>query len=227
MSKIDFNLSAQPREETGTRAMRRMRRAGQLPGVVYGADGDTLPITLSGHEVSRHMESEAFYSQILKLEMGGKQEQVILRSVQRHPVRPDMILHIDLLRIRADAKIRMTVPLHFIGEEIAHGVKQEGGLLSRLMTEVEISCLPADLPEFIEVDVTELHLGELVHLSELTVPEELELVELSHGHDPAVVTISVRREEPEEEEVEELAEGEEGEETEGGEEDKGSGEEES
>ena len=215
MSEIDFNLSAEPRKETGTSAMRKMRRAGQLPGVVYGAGGDAVPITLSGFEVSRHLEHEAFYSHVLNLKLKGKREkeQVILRSVQRHPVRSDVLLHIDLQRISKDAKIKMTIPLHFKGEDIAPGVKEQSGLISHLMTEVEVSCLPSDLPEFIEVDISELHIGELVHLSDLAIPEGLELVELSHGHDHAVATIHVRKEEPiEEEEVEvEEPEGEEGE----------------
>ncbi len=234
MSEIDFNLSAEPRKETGTSAMRKMRRAGQLPGVVYGAGGDAVPITLSGLEVSRHLEHEAFYSHVLNLKLKGKREkeQVILRSVQRHPVRSDVLLHIDLQRISKDAKIKMTIPLHFKGEDIAPGVKEQSGLISHLMTEVEVSCLPSDLPEFIEVDISELHIGELVHLSDLAIPEGLELVELSHGHDHAVATIHVRKEEPiEEEEVEvEEPEGEEGEAqeaAEGEEKDAGSAEEES
>lgn len=228
MSEIDFSLSAQPREETGTGAMRKMRRAGQLPGVVYGAGGDALPITLSSLEVSRHLENEAFYSHVLSLNLEGKKEQVILRSVQRHPVRSDILLHIDLQRISKDAKIKMTVPLHFVGEDVAPGIKEQGGLFSHLMTEVEISCLPSDLPEFIEVDVSGLHIGEPVHLSGVTVPEGLELVDLSHGNDPAVVIINVRKEQPieEEEAVAEVPEGEEGE-TEGEEKDADSAEEES
>lgn len=212
MSEIDFNLSAEPRKETGTGAMRKMRRAGQLPGVVYGAGGDAVPITLSSFEVSRHLEHEAFYSHVLNLKLKGKTEQVILRSVQRHPVRSDVLLHIDLQRIRKDAKIKMTIPLHFKGEDIAPGVKEQSGLISHLMTEVEVSCLPSDLPEFIEADISELHIGELVHLSDLAIPEGLELVELSHGHDHAVATIHVRREQVEEEEAAvEEPEGEEGE----------------
>ncbi len=212
MSEIDFDLSARPREKTGTAAMRKMRRDGQLPGVVYGAGGEAVPITLSGLEVARHLENEAFYSHVLNLDLDGKKEQVILRSVQRHPVRSDALLHIDLQRVSKDAKIRMTVPLHFVGEDVAPGVKEESGLFSHLLTEVEVSCLPADLPEFIEVDVSELRIGEPVHLSELVVPEGLELVELTHGHDHAVVIINVRKEQRIEEEVEVGApEGDEGE----------------
>ncbi len=205
MSEIDFNLSAEVRETMGTRAVRRLRRTGQLPGVVYGAGGDTVPIMLSGAEVAKHMEHEAFYSHVLTLHLLGRKEQVILRSVQRHPVRSD-VLHIDLQRIRKDEKLRMTVPLHFVGEEVAPGVKQESGLFSHLMSEVEVSCLPSDLPEFLEVDVSGLHIGEPVHLSQLRIPEGVELVELAHGHDHAVVVINVRREQPE---PEEEAEGEE------------------
>lgn len=221
MSETDFNLSAQLRKETGTSAMRRMRQGGQVPGVVYGASSDSVPITLSSHEVLRHLENEAFYSHVLNLDLKGKKEQVILRSVQRHPVRSDMLLHIDLQRISKDAKIKMTVPLHFVGEEVAPGVKEQSGLFSHLMTEVEISCLPSDLPEFIEVDVSELYIGEPVHLSELKIPEGLEVVELAHGHDHAVVIINVRKEQLIEEEVEiEEPEGEEGEDQEAGAEEK-------
>ena len=198
MSSIDFDLHAEPREEAGTRAMRRLRRDGQIPGVVYGAGNETVAIQLSHSQVLRHLEQEAFYSHILTLHLDGKKEQVILRHVQRHPVRVE-ILHLDLLRIKQDAKIRMTVPFHFVGEEIAPGVKQQSGLISHLMTEAEVICLPSKLPEFIEVDVSELNIGEPIHLSNLTLPEGVELVELTHEHDHAVVIINVRREIIEEE----------------------------
>ena len=202
MSTIDFDLHAQPRAQTGSAAMRRLRRAGQVPGVVYGAGGDTVAIALGRGELSRHLEQESFYSHILTLHLDGGQEQVVLRGVQRHPVRAE-VLHVDLLRVRRDEKIRMLVPLHFLGEDEAPGVRQQSGLVSHLKTEVEVSCLPSQLPEFLPVDVSGLHIGEPVHLSALELPEGVELVELAHGQDPALVIINVRREqvEPEEEEA--------------------------
>ncbi len=204
MSEVNFNLSAQPRAETGTAAIRKLRREGHLPGVVYGAGKDTVSITLENDEVLRHLEHEAFYSHILDLKIGGKKEKVILRGLQRHPVRSDIVLHIDLQRIRQDEKIHISVPFHFIGEDVAPGIKQQSGLFSHLMTEIEVICLPSDLPEYIEVDVSHLHIGEPIHLSDLDLPSGVELVELMHGHDHAIVIINVRREQiEEEEEVEE------------------------
>ena len=212
MSTIDFDLHAQPRAQTGGAAMRRLRRAGQVPGVVYGAGGETVAIALAHSELARHLEQESFYSHILTLHLDGGQEQVVLRGVQRHPVRAE-VLHVDLLRVRRDEKIRMLVPLHFLGEDEAPGVRQQSGLVSHLLAEVEVSCLPSQLPEFLPVDVSGLHIGEPVHLSALSLPEGVELVALEHGQDPAVVIINVRREqiEPEEEEaaVDEAAETEE------------------
>lgn len=206
MSTIDFDLHAQPRAQTGSAAMRRMRRAGQVPGVVYGAGGETVAIALGRSELARHLEHESFHSHILTLHLDGGREQVVLRGLQRHPVRAE-VLHVDLLRVRRDEKIRMLVPLHFIGEDEAPGVRQQSGLVSHLKTEAEVSCLPSQLPEFLAVDVSGLHIGEPVHLSALELPEGVELVELAHGQDPAVVIINVRREsiEPEEEEAAEDA----------------------
>ena len=200
MSTIDFDLHAQPRAQTGSAAMRRLRRAGRVPGVVYGAGGGTVAIELAHSELARHLEHESFHSHILTLHLDGGREQVVLRGLQRHPVRSE-VLHVDLLRVRRDEKIRMLVPLHFLGEDEAPGVRQQSGLVSHLKTEAEVSCLPSQLPEFLAVDVSGLHIGEPVHLSALELPAGVELVELAHGQDPAVVIINVRRErlEPEEE----------------------------
>ncbi len=212
MSDLDFSLSAQSRTETGSVAVRRMRRNGQIPGVVYGAGRETVSITLDGRELMRHLEQEAFYSHILSLSVDGKKQKVILRGIQRHPVRSDIVLHLDMQRIRQDEKIHITVPFHFMGEEEAPGIKEQSGIFSHLMTEIEVNCLPADLPEYIEVDVSHLHIGEPVHLSSVELPDGVELTELMHGHDHAIVIINERREQIiEEEEVEEP----EGEEVEG------------
>ena len=199
MSTTDFDLHAQLRPETGTAAVRRLRGAGRVPGVIYGAAGEAVAIALSQQELGRHMEQESFYSHVLNLHLEGRTEQVVLRAVQYHPVRAQ-VLHIDLQRIRQDAAIRMTIPLHFVGEDVAPGVREQSGIISHLLTEVEVSCLPKNLPEYLEVDLSGLHVGELIHLSELKIPEGVELTELLHEHDPGVVTINVRREivEPEE-----------------------------
>ena len=203
MSDQDFSLSAQLRTETGSAAARRMRRSGQVPGVLYGAGREAMSITLDSQELLRNLEQEGFYSHILSLAVDGKEQKVVLRGVQRHPVRSDIVLHLDLQRIRQDEKIHMTVPLHFIGGDMAPGIKEQSGLFSHLMTEVEVICLPADLPGYIEVDVSSLHIGEPLHLSSLEPPEGVELVELMHDRDHAVVIINERREQIEEEEIEE------------------------
>lgn len=207
MSTTDFDIHAQPRTEAGTSAARRMRHAGRIPGVVYGAGGAAVPIAVSEQELGRHLEHESFYSQILTLHLEGRTEQVVLRSLQHHPVRAK-VLHIDLQRIRQDAALRMTVPLHFIGEDAAPGVREQSGIISHLLTEVEVSCLPKDLPEYLEVDISGLHVGELIHLSELKIPDGVDLTELLHDHDPGVVIIHERREivEPEEEAAAEAGE---------------------
>lgn len=198
---IDFDIHAQRRTESGTSAVRRMRNAGQIPAVVYGAGEEAVSITLSKQELERHLEQESFYSHILNLHLDGKSEQVVLRSIQYHPVRSN-VLHLDLQRIRKDSAIHMTIPLHFIGEDTAPGVREQSGIVSHLLSEVEISCLPKDLPEYLEVDISELHVGELVHLSELVIPEGVELTELQHGRDAGVVVINVRREVEEPAEIE-------------------------
>ena len=164
-----------------------------------------------------NLEDEAFYSHVLTVEVDGKPQKAILRELQRHPYKP-AILHVDLLRVREDTQINVHVPLHFINEDTCHGVKLEGGVLSHNFVELEITCLPKDLPEFIEVDVQDLKLNEAIHLSEIKVPEGVTIVELAHGegHDHAVVSVHAKRtapqsEEEEDEQADESAELEEGE----------------
>lgn len=207
----EFTLNAQPREGRGKSGTRRLRRAGLVPAIVYGAGKEPVPVALEYRVVKQNLAQEAFFSHILTLNVDGASERVILRDVQRHPA-SSSVAHMDLQRVSEDEEIRVRVPLHFLGEEKAPGVRLEHGVVSHMLTEVEVSCLPKDLPEYIEVDISGLHLNDALHLSDLKVPPGVELVELVAGeeHDTAVVSIHVprveREEEPEELEVAEVAE---------------------
>lgn len=200
-----FELNTELRNEHGTALSRKLRRDKKVPAVIYGAGKDTLALTLDHDEVLHALENEAFYSHILTIKVDGKAEQAVLRDVQRHPFKPK-ILHLDLQRISAKEKLHMNVPLHFIGEEDAPGVKQDNGIVSHLESSVEISCLPADLPEYIEVNVANLELGSTIHLSELKLPKGVELIELQQENDLPVVSIHLPRAAIEEEVVEETPE---------------------
>lgn len=207
-----FELEAEPREDIGKGASRRLRHANLVPAVVYGAGEPAISLTLNHDKVSVALAQEAFYSHILTLKLGKKNEKVILKAVQRHPAKP-RVQHIDFLRIRADQKIHMHVPLHFIGDDEAPGLK-EGGVISHIMSDVEVSCLPANLPEHIEVDVSNLALNQVLHLSDIKLPKNIELVAFAHGvegHDLPVVSMHIPRiiEDVVEETVEEEATGEE------------------
>src|SRR5690606_2464581 len=152
MSKVDFNLTAEVRSDAGKGASRRLRRAGKVPGIIYGAHKDAQSVTLDHTELSKHLENEAFYSHILTIKVGKDSQQAILKDLQRHPYKP-VILHADFQRVSANEEIRVNVPLHFLNESTSTGVKQQGGVPFRVMTQIEVFCLPKDLPEFIEVDV--------------------------------------------------------------------------
>ena len=193
---VDFTLNAEPRNEQqlGKGASRRLRKMGKVPAVIYGGGEETVSVTLDHAPLMHSLEQEAFYSHILTVEVGGKSQRAILRDLQRHPYKPK-ILHMDLLRVREDTAINVNVPIHFLNEETCPGVKLDGGVISHNTTEVEISCLPKDLPEFIEVDAGELKLNDSLHLSDIKVPEGVTIVELSHGedHDHVVVSVHVKR----------------------------------
>ena len=201
-------LRAESRTELGKGASRRLRRSGRIPGTVYGASKDPQSISLSHDEVLHQLDHEAFYSSVLTLNVDAQSEQVVVKDLQRHPYKPD-ILHIDFLRIDEKQKITMRVPLHFLNEQQCVGVKSGGGVISRIMTELEISCLPKDLPEYIDVDLADVNLGESVHLSDIVLPEGVEIYALLSGGDASasVATVSLPKgileEEEEEEEMEE------------------------
>ncbi|APZ42919.1 50S ribosomal protein L25/general stress protein Ctc [Acidihalobacter ferrooxydans] len=189
-----FEVIAEKRDDQGKGASRRLRRAGRVPGIIYGGSGESAPISVLAHVLNKHLENEAFYSHILTVQLDGKRERVVLRDLQRHPSHPT-ILHFDLQRVSEDQAIHVRVPLHFLNEETAPGVKQSGGLVSRQLNEVEVSCLPKDLPEAIEVDLGALEMNESIHLSDLKLPAGVTLVELSYGeeHDQPVVAIHAPR----------------------------------
>lgn len=187
-----FVVNAELRVEQGTGASRRLRRTGRLPAIVYGGNKPPQPLSVDHNELWKNLKHEAFYSKILTLKVGGESEQVVLKDLHRHPVREE-VMHMDLQRVLADVALRMRIPLHFKGEAVAPGVKTGGGIIEHLANEVEIECLPKFLPEFIEVDVSGLNVNESIHLSQLVIPEGVELVELKHDNDLAVVAVHLPR----------------------------------
>ncbi|MDV3239314.1 MAG: 50S ribosomal protein L25/general stress protein Ctc [Gammaproteobacteria bacterium] len=189
-----FELTAESRNDMGKGASRRLRREGKVPAILYGGDGEPKMLSLVHNELVRRLEDEAFYSHILAVNIDGKTEQAVLRDLQRHPAKP-VIMHVDLQRVKAGEKLRMQVPLHFVGADVAPGVKTAGGLFIHELNEVEVECLPKDLPEFIEVDVSGMNVSDHLHLSDLRLPAGVELTELhrGEGHDLAVAHIEPPR----------------------------------
>jgi len=189
-----FVVNVELREDLGKGASRRLRRLeDKIPGIVYGAGKKPQPLSLVHKEVIKHLEDEAFYSHILTLKAGSKTEKVILKDLQRHPFKPK-ITHMDFMRISATQKLTTSVPLHFINEESCPGVKA-GGVVNHSYTTVEVSCLPKNLPEYIEVDMADAEMDAILHLSDIKLPKGVEIVELSHGadHDQAIATIHKAR----------------------------------
>jgi large subunit ribosomal protein L25 len=201
-SNSPFQLEANLRQQVGKGASRRLRREEKVPAILYGGGKAPEPITLEHKAIAKSLENEAFYSHILTLKTGAETERVILKDVVRHAFKP-RILHVDFQRVRADEKLNMNIPLHFIGETIAPGVKDAGGILSHIMNDVEVTCFPDDLPEFIEVDVSSLQLNDILHLSDLKLPKGVELVDLAHDDNKAVVSVHMPRIEEEPEPMEE------------------------
>jgi large subunit ribosomal protein L25 len=194
--KTSFELVAEFREMQGKGASRRLRHEGKVPAILYGGHSEARALTLSHQKLLIMLENERFYSTILNLKVGDQTQAAILKDVQRHPYK-NAIVHIDFQRVEDNQKIRISIPLHFVGAAVSPGVKSQGGMVSHMRTEVEVSCLPKDLPEFIEVDLSGLSLNESIHLSQLKVPASVELVALAK-EDAAVVAIhSPRAEEPE------------------------------
>ena len=203
---MSIELNAELRTDTGKGASRRLRHANKVPAILYGAGKEPESLTLEQKDVQYELQHEAFFTQVLELNVGGKKQDVLLRDLQHHPYKQD-ILHMDFQRVEAKKEMHVNIPLHFINEDIAPGVKTEGGAISHVMSEVEIVCLPKNIPEFIDVDLSELHIGEIVHLSDLKMPAGVEVLALKQGeeYDSAVATIHARKVAEEIEEEEEAA----------------------
>ncbi len=189
---MQIEIIANKRDTKGTGASRRLRRAGKVPGIVYGGDKGAVSIELDHKALFLQFRHEAFHASILNLNLDGKKEQVLLRDYQMHPVRTE-IAHIDFQRVSATEKIHVKVPLHFTNVEVCPGVKLHGGIVTHIMTEADVSCLAKNLPEFIEVDLGKMEAGQTVHLSEIKLPKGVEFVKLAHGDDAAVVSVTVPR----------------------------------
>jgi len=196
-----FEINAESRKDVGKGASRRLRRSGEkIPGIIYGAEDPPQNLMLSSNELGKAMQNEAFFSHVLDVNLDGKVQQAVLRDVQRNPAN-DRVLHVDFLRVSANKPIEVNVPLHFVNEDRCKGVRIGGGTIAHAMSEVEIHCLPGNLPEYIEVFMAELDLGEIIHLSDLALPAGVSLVALMHGDDRAVVSVQAPRGGTEDEEA--------------------------
>jgi large subunit ribosomal protein L25 len=202
---MQIEITAKKRENKGTGASRRLRRAGNVPGIVYGGGKDAISIELNHKDLFLKFRHEAFHASILDLNLDGKKEQVLLRDYQMHHVRTE-ITHVDFQRVSATEKIHVKIPLHFINAETAPGVKMGGGIVTHILTEAEVSCLAKDLPEYAEVDLGNMELGQTIHLSEVTLPKGVEFVKLAHGDDSAIANVIKPRGPTVEEEAAEAAE---------------------
>jgi large subunit ribosomal protein L25 len=202
----DFDLIADIREDQGKGASRRLRHKGLVPAIIYGAGRPPRALVFDHNRVVQQLDNEKFYSSVLSIKVGDKSQAAILKDVQRHPSKPQ-VMHLDFQRIVEDEEIKMLVPIHFIGEEVAPGVKQGGGKVSRMVTEVEVVCLPRHLPEYLELDISELELDEMLKFSDIPLPEGVSIPALAQGEeaDRAVVSIHVIKEVV----IEDLEEGEE------------------
>lgn len=195
-------LTATQRDDHGKAASRRLRRTGMVPAVVYGSKEAPMSITLEQRELQKEMKQESFYSKILTLKIGDKQQQVIIKDLHRHPYKP-YVMHMDLARVSADKAIHVHVPIHFLNETTAKGVKA-GGIISHNLIDIEVSCLPANLPEFIEVDLADVELDQIIHLSDLKLPKGVTAVALNHKDhidDKVVAAIHLPKAPSEDEEV--------------------------
>ncbi len=188
-----FEFLAETRTESGSGAARRLRRQHKIPAILYGGDQEPVNLTLDHNDVLKHLVHEAVYSHILDLKVDGKAEKAILKDVQKHPAKPK-IFHLDFLRVTANEKIRVHVPLHFLNEETSVGAKK-GGVTTHSLVDVEIACLPGALPEYIEVDLANLDVGESIHLTDIELPEDVEIITLLQEgeHDLSVVSIAAAK----------------------------------
>lgn len=195
-----FELTAERRHEHGSGPSRRLRRLDRVPGIIYGGAKEPIMVSFDHQTLYQHLRNEAFHTSILSVKVDGEVDQAILRDLQMHPFKPK-VLHLDLQRIVATEKLHMAVPIHFLNEAIAPGVKEQGGIVSHLLTEVDITCLPQDLPEFVTVDVSALNIGDSVHLSDIVLPAGVAITGLAHGGENLAVAAVVPPRSIEEEEA--------------------------
>ena len=202
-----FEFIAESRPGTGNGAAKALRRQDKVPAILYGGKKDPEKLTFDHNDVIKHLEHEAVYSHILDIKIDGKTEKAILKDIQRHPAKP-RVLHMDFLRVSANEKIRVNVPLHFLNEETSVGGKK-GGVVTHSMVDLEVSCLPSALPEYIEIDLLDVDIGEPVHLTDIKLPKGVEIVALLQegDHDLPVVSIAQPKVEVVEEDTEVAAEG--------------------
>jgi large subunit ribosomal protein L25 len=195
MSNLDFELNCSVRTDLGKGASRRLRRLNnEIPAVLYGGDKEPVSLTILHKDIARAVENEAFFAHVVTLHIGKKKEKAVIKALQRHPAKP-FIMHADFLRVDEKTALHVRVPLHFLNEEKCDGVKVGGGQILKTLNEIEVECLPKDLPEFIEVDMLKVELGSTVHLSDLTLPKGVTSVALAHGEesDLSVATVQAPR----------------------------------
>ena len=191
----NFTINAKSREDTGKGASRRLRRqSGEVPAIIYGGKKHAEKISILHKDITKALENEAVYSSIISLSVDGKAEDTIIKDIQRHPAK-QVILHLDFLRVSETTKLQTRVPLNFLNEDICIGVKMGGGLIAHTMTDIEVSCLPKDLPESIDVDMEQIDVGQIVHLSDIKMPSGVESVSLSQGaeYDLTVATVNKQK----------------------------------
>lgn len=202
MTKFQFELEVEPREVYGKGASRRLRsRENKVLAIIYGGDEKPQSVTLAHHHVTKALENEAIFSHILNLKHGAKKERVVLKDIQRHPYKPK-ILHMDFMRVNENKPITMHIPLHFPGQDVAPGVVLEGGIVTHHMVELEIRCLPRDLPEFIEVDLTNGQMDTVIHLSHIKLPKGVEMVAVVHSAEDDLPVVSIHKPKRIEEDIE-------------------------
>ena len=190
--KTSIELIAEFRDDQGKGASRRLRHAGRVPAILYGGQREPRALSLDHTRLKLALETETFYSSIMQLKVGDQVQAAILRDVQRHPWK-NQVVHVDLQRVYENEAIRLAVPLHYTGEAAAPGVKTEGGMMSHLKNELMVECLPKDLPEYLEIDVSGLHLNQSLHVSDIKLPAGVVSVELQGGKNPSIVAVHAMR----------------------------------
>ncbi|WP_303287937.1 50S ribosomal protein L25/general stress protein Ctc [Marinobacter sp. SS8-8] len=209
----EFVIEAFPRDDQGRGASRRLRREERkIPAIIYGGGKDATAVSIWHNELKKALENEAFFSHVLTVELNGKKESVILKDLQRHPYKP-LLTHADFLRVDKDHEIHVNVPLHFINEESAPAIKLQGGVANHQITEVEVICLPQNLPEFIEVDMATVAMDQVIHLSDLKLPKDVKIAALLQGEDHDLPVVAIHK--PRGAKVDDAEDGDEGEEGEG------------